>query len=34
MEAEWWDVKRLAFVTRPVNDGGEGNVAEDIKRKT
>ena len=34
MEAEWWDVKRLAFVTRPVNDGGEGNVAEDIKRKS
>ena len=31
---DWWDVKRLTFVTSPVNDGGEGNVAEDIKRKT
>ena len=34
IKAEWWDVNQLAFVTSPVNDGGEGNVAEDIKRKT
>jgi hypothetical protein len=34
METEWWDVNQLAFVSHPVNDGGEGNVAEDIKRKS
>ena len=30
----WWRTTGLDFVTSPVNDGGEGNVAEDIKRKT
>ena len=34
MEAEWWDVDQLAFVTSPVTEEGEGNVAEDIKRKS
>ena len=33
-QSDWWVVNELTFVTRPVNDGGEGNVAEDIKRKT
>ena len=34
VQRAWWNPSDLTFVTCPVNEEGEGNVAEDIKRKT